>query len=121
MAKVNVRVVFRSPKEEEIRPGVRSYVYTVSKPLRANVNSSGYTITDGQTMNELDTPQTELSVIIANDRNDRLRNISFVEYCGTLYKVASAKVVRPRVNITLGTEANEELDELPKKEVKDGE
>lgn len=115
MAKVKVRLAFRSPKEEEIRVGVRSYVYTVSKPLTAQVLSSGYTISDGQTLNEHDEASTEVSVIIANDQNDRLRHISYIEYCGTNYKVASAKITRPRVSITLGGEADVDIDTLPTK------
>jgi hypothetical protein len=116
MAKAIVRVAFRSPKEEEIRAGVRSYVYTVSKPLTAQVASSGYTISDGQTLNEHDEANTELSMIIANDQNDRLRHISYIEYCGTTYKASSVVVSRPRVSIRLGAAVEVDIDTLPKKQ-----
>lgn len=121
MGRSNIKVLIRSETTILVRPGVSEYSYDVFKNIQATVNSSGYSVTDNQTVNQEVTPSnTKLSFILANDNTNRINRITMVEYFGTLYRVISIENARPRVIVTLGEIANIKLLDLNVVEVSNG-
>ena len=109
MARVSVTVLFRSHTPVQIRSGVMDYTWTKSDPLPGTVLNSGISLNDSQTVNQEWAPITQVSIVMSNDKTDRLNRIALIEYLGTLYEVSSVVIDRPEVRLTLGGTANRSM------------
>ena len=102
MSRVNITVGINPAQPSEVRPGVFEYVPIEYTNVPASVLEASFNITDGQSINQESNGSTRLSFIMANDVNNRLSRLSYITYLGVKYKATIARVVRPRVEVTLG-------------------
>lgn len=102
MGRVNITVGINPPKPTEPSPGVFEYIPIEYKNIPASVLEANFNITDGQSVNQESNGVTRLSFIMSNDVNNRLGLLTYVTYLGVKYKVTNVRIVRPRVEVTLG-------------------
>lgn len=101
MGKTVLGIIFRSD-ELEIEEGVYGFVYSMINSIRADIRSKRYSFSDGQTI----TPQASLSIsfsiLLSNDKTDRVNRISHIVYKDNIYTVEGIEQFGPRVVITPG-------------------
>lgn len=102
MSRVNITVGINPAQPSEVRPGVFEYIPIEYTNVPASVLEASFNITDGQSVNQESNSSTRLSFIMANDVNNRLSRLIYITYLGVKYKATIARVVRPRVEVTLG-------------------
>ena len=102
MSRVNITVGINPAQPSEVSPGVYEYIPIEYKNIPASILEASFNITDGQSINQESNGSTRLSFIMSNDVNNRLSRLSYITYLGVKYKVTIGRVVRPRVEVTLG-------------------
>lgn len=102
MVRVNIKIGVRSEKPTEVEPGIFTYIYDEKINIAGITIEQGFTNEDGNTINPNSIIDTRLSFIMSNNVNNILSRIEYVEYLGTRYKAKSLRIVRPRVEVTLG-------------------
>ena len=102
MSRVNITVGINPAQPSEDRPGVFEYIPIEYNNIPASVLEASFNITDGQSINQESNGSTRLSFIMANDIDNRLSRLSYITYLGVKYKVTNVRIVRPRVEVTLG-------------------
>lgn len=102
MSRVNITVGINPAQPSEVRPGVFEYIPIEYTNVPASVLEASFNITDGQSINQESKGSTRLSFIMSNDVNNRLSRLRYITYLGVKYKVTIGRVVRPRVEVTLG-------------------
>lgn len=112
MTKTLLTIVFRSPEPVDKGLGDYEYIYTALKKVPAEVRTKVFRHSDGDTIDMKSNLNFVFSIILANDKTDRVNNISHVEYLGRLYKVDNTEVYSPRVVINLAGIEAMKLSEL---------
>ncbi|QGJ84761.1 hypothetical protein [Lactococcus phage P1046] len=102
MSRVNITIGINPAEPSEVRPGVFEYIPIEYTNVPASVLEANFNITDGQSVNQESNGVTRLSFIMSNDVNNRLGLLTYVTYLGIKYKVSNVRIVRPRVEVTLG-------------------
>lgn len=102
MSRVNITIGINPADPSEVRPGVFEYIPIEYTNVPASVLEANFNITDGQSVNQESNGVTRLSFIMSNDVNNRLGLLTYVTYLGVKYKVTNVRIVRPRVEVTLG-------------------
>ncbi len=102
MSRVNITIGINPAEPSEVRPGVFEYIPIEYTNVPASVLEANFNITDGQSVNQESNGVTRLSFIMSNDANNRLGLLTYVTYLGIKYKVTNVRIVRPRVEVTLG-------------------
>lgn len=102
MVRVNIKIGVRSEKPTEVEPGIFNYTYDEKINIAGITIEQGFTNEDGNTINPNSIIDTRLSLLMSNNINNILSRIEYVEYLGTRYKAKSLRIVRPRVEVTLG-------------------
>ena len=102
MSRVNITVGINPAQPSEVRPGVFEYIPIEYANVPASVLEASFNISDGQSVNQESIGSTRLSLIMANDIANRLCMLSYITYLGVKHKVANVRIVRPRVEVTLG-------------------
>ena len=102
MVRVNVKIGIRSEKPTEVEPGIFAYTYDEKNNIAGVTIEQGFTNEDGNTINANSIIDTRLSFIMSNNISNILSRITYVEYLGIRYKAKSLRIVRPRVEVTLG-------------------
>lgn len=102
MSRVNITVGIKPTQPTEVSPGVFEYTPIEYTNIPASVLEASFNITDGQSVNQESIGSTRLSFIMSNDVNNRLGLLSYITYLGVKYKVTNVRIVRPRIEVTLG-------------------
>ena len=102
MAKVNITLGVRSSISQEVEPGVFKYPIKEYENISADTLDEGFNKNDGSTMESNTALETRLSFLMSNDSSNRLKNIVYVRFLGTIYKVTNVTILRPRVQVSLG-------------------
>lgn len=102
MSRVNITVGINPAQPSEVSPGVYEYIPIEYKNIPASILEASFNITDGQSINQESNGLTRLSFIMSNDISNRLSRLSYIIYLGVKYKVTIGRIVRPRVEVTLG-------------------
>ncbi|QCW07613.1 hypothetical protein [Lactococcus phage CHPC971] len=102
MSRVNITIGINPAEPSEVRPGVFEYIPIEYTNVSASVLEANFNITDGQSVNQESNGVTRLSFIMSNDVNNRLGLLTYITYLGVKYKVSNVRIVRPRVEVTLG-------------------
>lgn len=102
MSRVNITIGINPAEPSEVRPGVFEYIPIEYTNVPASVLEANFNITDGQSVNQESNGVTRLSFIMSNDINNRLGLLTYITYLGIKYKITNVRIVRPRVEVTLG-------------------
>lgn len=102
MSRVNITIGVNPAEPSEVRPGVFEYIPIEYANVPASVLEANFNITDGQSVNQESNGVTRLSFIMSNDINNRLGLLTYITYLGVKYKITNVRIVRPRVEVTLG-------------------